>query len=224
MSNKYLDFREKYGTYILAPMVDQCDLPFRKLVRNYGVTLCYTQMFDSTRIISDPLYVTTEILNQSRGDGLCHSDRPLVVQIAGNDPATMLMACEKLLAVNPKEPLFDAIDINLGCPQERAKINHYGAYLLPRKEWNLVESIVKTLTTNLNIPIWCKIRLVPGDDTNYSLSIELAKRLEASGCSVLAVHGRFASSKKRRNGLADLNAIKAIRFVTDAQSILYTYF
>lgn len=32
-------------------------------------------------------------------------------------------------------------DLNLGCPQEAARDGHFGAYLLPQKDWPLVQDI-----------------------------------------------------------------------------------
>ena len=41
----------------------------------------------------------------------CPQDRPLVVQLCGNDPDYLLQAAKMV------EDECDAIDINLGCPQ-----------------------------------------------------------------------------------------------------------
>jgi tRNA-dihydrouridine synthase 1 len=45
---------------------------------------------------------------------------------------------------------------------------------------------VKKLHENLKIPVTCKMRILP----NKENTIELAKKIELSGCSVLTVHGR----------------------------------
>lgn len=99
----------------------------------------------------------------------------------------------------------DYIDFNLGCPQRIAKRGFYGAFLMD--DLKLVQKLVISAVENLSVPISCKIRLFP--DLNKTL--EYAKMLEASGCSLLAVHGRTREMKDTSAHRADWDAIKAVR-------------
>ena len=38
-------------------------------------------------------------------------------------------------------PLRSDTDVNLGCPQDIAREEHFGAYLLGKKDWPLVQGI-----------------------------------------------------------------------------------
>ena len=107
---------------VLAPMINQCDVPFRRLCASLGADVVYTQMLLAVDVVRD--------LKSSglRGIVAAHfssaGDRtPLVAQIAGDDPDVMAAAALAL------SPFCAAIDINLGCPQETAKSGHFGGWL-----------------------------------------------------------------------------------------------
>eukprot|EP00002_Diphylleia_rotans_P023387 TRINITY_DN4600_c0_g1_i4.p1 TRINITY_DN4600_c0_g1~~TRINITY_DN4600_c0_g1_i4.p1 ORF type:complete len:363 (+),score=47.38 TRINITY_DN4600_c0_g1_i4:89-1177(+) len=182
--------------FIMAPMIDQSELAFRMLCRKYTPNLiCYTPMFFSHLLAEDQTYYDQEVTT-------CPGDKPLIVQICGNDPDVMLRAAQKV------QHMCDAVDINLGCPLKHAKENLYGSYLLDRQYWPLVCKIVNMLSNGINIPVCCKIRLL----STVEETIEFAKLLESSGCHMLAVHGRTRLNQRRkRYGPADWDAIKRIK-------------
>jgi len=99
----------------------------------------------------------------------------------------------------------DAIDINFGCPQGIAKRGHYGAFLL--EELQLVRRIVRTLSQGLDIPLFCKIRIL---DT-WEATEQLVRAIEEEGCQLLAVHGRTKEQIKLNITPADWDTIKKIK-------------
>jgi len=197
-SKKHVSLFEQLGRpqYVLAPMVDQSFLPFRLLARRYGARLCYTPMINAGQLVRSALY-RREVLADLAGGT---ADRPLVAQVAGHEPAVLVQAAKLL------EPLVDAVDLNLGCPQGIARRGRYGAYLL--EEEDLVVEIVQTMSSQLLVPVTCKIRLFRGE---LDRTIRLCQRLQAAGCAMLTVHGRNRHQNKQTVGACDFGAIAQVK-------------
>lgn len=186
---------------VLAPMVNQCDIPFRRLCVAFGAKVVYTQMLLAADVVRDADTGLRETLGahfSPDGDGA-----PVVAQIAGDCPVAMANAARALA------PYCAAVDINLGCPQDAAKAGHYGAWLckcvperrpfpllgsakMPqcllcreRKDWPLVGRIVNAVAST-GVLCFCKVRL----QDSPGATMELAHLLQAAGCSLLAIHGR----------------------------------
>ncbi|CAE7277969.1 Dus1l [Symbiodinium pilosum] len=181
-------------------MVGGSELPFRMMTRRFGAQLCYTPMIYSGPFSKDADYRAAP----QNGFQTCPEDRPLVAHFCGNDPEVLLAASRHIA------DRVDAIDLNLGCPQRVAHAEHFGAYLLEKKDRGLVCSIVKRLSEALPIPVFCKIRLL--DELEETL--ELVRQLEASGASLIAVHARYRGTPThRRDGPAHLEQVRAIKRV-----------
>eukprot|EP01034_Spumella_vulgaris_P021403 gene21403-27433_t len=134
-------------------------------------------------------------------------DRPIVAHFSANNPQTFLAAAKHV------EGRCDAIDLNLGCPQRVAFSGHFGSYLLGDEDRELVLSVVKTLSSNVSVPVFVKIRLL----NTIEESITLCKQLVAAGAALIAVHGRYRvnlvgrDGPGARDGAAHLDQIKDIR-------------
>ena len=130
----------------------------------------------------------------------CAGDRPLIAQLCGNAPATVLAAARLL-----QDRGVDAIDLNLGCPQNIAKRGHYGAFLL--EEPATIVAIVRALSEGLTIPVTCKIRVLHTEAATLSLALAI----EAAGASLLTVHGRTRGNIKQGITAADWGIIAAVK-------------
>ena len=196
---------------IMAPMVNQSELAFRLLCRKIsGNRVCYSPMINSRQFVNSKKY-REEVFQTNE------MDRPLITQFCGNDPEILTQAGKFV------QDQCDGIDLNFGCPQKIAKRGHYGAFLLDDPD--LLEKIVKKMSSELKVPISCKIRLVPGGvqvrlfyfslkeifNIFLKATIDLCKRLEKAGCELLTVHGRYREQNKQLRGNADWDAIREIK-------------
>jgi tRNA-dihydrouridine synthase len=185
---------------VVAPMVDQSELPFRLLAKRYGADLAYTPMLHARMTVESPSYL-------DRAFTTCAAERPVVAQFCANDPAVLLAAARRV------QDRVDAVDINMGCPQGIAKRGQYGAFLLPVEPGTaaaktaLLVSLVSTLAAGLTVPVTCKIRLLP----TPAATLALVLALQDAGAAVIAIHGRQRGATKDRVGAADWAAIAAIK-------------
>ncbi|XP_054159661.1 tRNA-dihydrouridine(16/17) synthase [NAD(P)(+)]-like [Oppia nitens] len=192
-SNEFYCQTLKGCRHVMAPMVDQSELAFRLLGRlYYGIQCCYTPMINANSFINNIKY-RNQCLQTSP------EDRPLILQFCANNTEVLLKASK--LAVGH----CDAIDINLGCPQAIAKRGHYGAFLMD--EWHLIYDMISRISSELKVPITCKIRIF----ADLNKTIDFAKMLEKAGVSMICVHGRRREQKGPQTGLADWTYIKAIK-------------
>ncbi|CAG9462363.1 unnamed protein product, partial [Pedinophyceae sp. YPF-701] len=178
--------------YMVAPMVDASELPFRQLCRKHGATAAYSPMFHARLFAESAPYRAEQF-------STCEADRPLFVQFCANDPPTLVRAAKLV------EGQCDAVDLNLGCPQRIAKRGRYGAFLM--EDIDLVESLVRALHKEISTPVTVKIRCFP----DVRETIKYARRLEKAGAYLVAVHGRTREQKRAAEVAADWEQIRAVK-------------
>ncbi|OWZ21413.1 TRNA-dihydrouridine synthase [Phytophthora megakarya] len=171
----------------LSPMVRSGTLPLRLLSLRYGADLVYGEEIVDKRIIS-AVRVPNEVVNSvdfvsRNGDSVVFRTCPeeagkVVFQIGTADAVLALKAAEAVARD------VAAVDINMGCPKHFSVQGGMGAALLRKPE--VACDIMKTLRRNLNIPVSCKIRLLP----EIQDTVDAAKRLENAGAYAVGVHMR----------------------------------
>ena len=187
----------KSPKYIMAPMVCGSELPFRMMGRKYGCDVCYTPMASAKSVIE-----AFEQNGNLDGRLLFHKlDRPLIVQLCGNDPELIVKAVQIIESIGD---ICDGIDINLGCPQTVAEKCHFGAFLLDNPQ--IVRSMVTALCSKCTLPICAKIRIL----STFEETVAFCDMLVQSGISMLAIHGR-RREKQHHRGPADLDTIRRIK-------------
>jgi len=188
---------------ILAPMVDQSDLPYRLLCRKYGTNLCFTPMIHAKMFQERPIYRKKfwDTVN-----GTPKEDRPLIVQLCGSDRPSLLYTIKTIIE-SPGS--VDGIDLNCGCPQSIAKRGQYGAFLLEKENGNVIVELVKYLVKEVGdlIPISVKVRILP---SGVEESLKLYERIVGAGAHMLTIHGRTRLQKGTNTAHADWCAIKKV--------------
>ena len=222
------------GIY-LSPMVRGSELAFRVLAREYGnASLCYSPMLRDHDVISvatnpNKYVMSKEVIkidNAGRVDSieetaylLLHDVHPtddtenLVVQLCGSCPdklAQATLAVLDIYSTNNGRMLPFGIDLNLGCPQDCAQKQGFGAFLVENNSdvaiacisamRNAIDSYDYS-SNNTNKPMLsAKIRL----QDSVGATIEFVQKLQLAGCNFIAIHCR--NRKVKHDGDADWDA------------------
>lgn len=182
-----------YGDLILSPMAGFSDIPFRRICREFGMSMSYTEVISMDGVLWKN-QKTFKLLN------FLPRERPIIFQILGNDEDKIVEACRIIEQLGP-----DIIDVNMGCSVSDIAGKGAGAGLL--KDPAKIGRIFNKLTKVLHVPVTGKIRL--GWDNKSRNYLEIARILEENGASLIAVHGRTRS--QFFNGKADWHAITEVR-------------
>ena len=164
----------------LAPMAEVTDSSFRKICKEHGTGFTFTQMVSALGVIKNN-FETLRLFSFSR------SEKPIGVQILGNDPGIIGEAVKEISKMGP-----DLIDLNCGCPVDKVTSNNFGSALLDNPK--IIGMIVRRMVDSANgIPISIKIRL--GKDKTRISALETAKEVEDNGGSLIFVHARTRADK-----------------------------
>ena len=177
---------------ILAPMAGVTDFPFRKIVREFGDFLVFSEMVASQAMIRH-VQRTHKMI-----EGAC--DEYTAVQIVGADPCVMAQAAKISVDLGAK-----FIDINMGCPVRKIVQTESGSALM--KQVKLATMIMESVVNSVSVPVSVKIRL--GWDMEQKNAPEIAKIAENSGIKMISVHGRTRS--QLYSGKADWVAVKCVK-------------
>lgn len=177
----------------LAPMEDVSTGPFRRACRRFGADVVYTEFVHARTLVSG----TRESADKLE---LSPEERPVAVQLFGEDPDAFAAATDFLAGVRP-----DFIDVNIGCPVRKVVCRGAGAALL--KDLALTERIVRAVVARAEVPVTAKARI--GWDEGSINVLELARMLEANGVAALAVHARTRA--QGYGGRADWRWIAAVK-------------
>lgn len=188
IGNKELD-----KNVFLAPMAGVTDRAFRKICREYGCGLMYTEMISSKGLHYKDKKTSSLMKIEAE-------EQPTAVQIFGSDPEIMKETAEEA-------EQFGAflIDINMGCPAPKIVNNGDGSALM--KNLTLAGKVIESVAGAVNVPVTVKFR--KGWDDDSINAAELAHVAECSGAAAICIHGR--TRMQFYSGEADWDIIKEIK-------------
>lgn len=179
---------------VLAPMAGVTNPAFRRIAKELGIGLLYTEMVSDKGLGHHN--VRTRSMLKIEPD-----EHPVSLQLFGADVQTMVAAAMMI----DRETDADIIDINMGCPVPKVVKSDAGSKLMkdPDKAFEIVSRIVASVRK----PVTVKIR--SGWDHDDINAVAFAKRLEEAGISAIAVHARTRT--QMYSGKADWSVIKAVK-------------
>lgn len=165
----------KFGSRLVAaPMCGITLKPFRRIYKDYGAKLVFTQMV-SAKALTMRDKKSFKLLEFDE------SERPIGFQLFGHNPDDLAEGAAIAQDLGP-----DLIDLNMGCPANKIVNDGGGAALL--KEPTLVEKILSDMRRALKIPFTVKMRT--GWDKDHDQAITIAKIAEGCGVEAITLHAR----------------------------------
>lgn len=178
---------------LLAPMEDVSDPPFRRLCKEHGADLMFSEFISSEGLIRDAIKSKQKL-------DIFDYERPVGIQIFGGDEDAMALSAKIVEAVSP-----DLIDINFGCPVKKVVCKGAGAAVL--KDVDHMVRLTRAVIKSTNLPVTVKTRL-GWDDTMINID-EVAERLQDIGIQALSIHARTRAQLYK--GEADWSHIARIK-------------
>ena len=164
---------------VLAPLAGFTDAPFRRMCREGGADLVYTEMVSAAGLAhgSSP---TRHLMETMPGEG------SVACQIFGATESDVAHAAREVEAVRDR---FVELNLNAGCPMTKVTREGAGAKLVgdPAK----IGRLLKAMAENTSLPVTLKTRLGPhpGDVRIF----EILDAAEQAGAKGLTVHARYTS-------------------------------
>ncbi|MDD5354255.1 MAG: tRNA-dihydrouridine synthase [bacterium] len=162
----------------LAPMAGVTDSPFRRICREAGADVVYSEMISVTGLFhhspkTQRLFRFTD------------QEQPLIIQIFGAVPEHFAYAAKYITEqVQPA-----GLDINLGCPVKDVIKTGAGSYLM--KNLALAKEVLSAVRENTSLPVSIKTRTEVGRVT----VLDFLDAVKNVPLQALMVHGRSFSQK-----------------------------
>lgn len=179
---------------MLAPLAGYTDLPFRSMVKRFGVDLTISEMISSHALV----YNNAKTLKMIQKSPI---EQDYSVQISGSKEHIIAQAVEIL---NNQEGI-SVIDLNCGCPAPKVANHGNGSGLL--KDLNLLVKLANLIKQNAKTP-YTSLKLRIGFDKKIPL--EIAQALKDVQSDFVVIHGRTRADGYKKDRI-DYDSIAQIK-------------
>ena len=180
--------------YILAPMLNVSTSPYRRFCRKFQkIGLVSVPMQYTKKIEKNPKSIERELIK-------IEEERPISIQLIGSD-----LKAQKEAIIILESYDFDVLDINAGCPSQRAVKAKEGGYLM--KNLDHIKILIENAVKYSSKPVSLKIRT--GFEKPINIE-EMANIINNSGIEFLIIHARTVRSKFYDDSI-DLDTVKSLK-------------
>ncbi len=175
----------------VAPMMGRTDRHCRYFLRGFSARmLLYTEMIAAADLVQGDCARLLEFDPE---------EHPIALQLGGCDPQELAAAAQR-----GEQAGYDEINLNCGCPSDRATGGVFGAYLMQRPE--TVAACVAAMRAAVRVPVTVKMRIgvIEGrgraaieasrrfDDAERVALRRFVSVVRDAGCDAVIVHARKA--------------------------------
>ena len=161
----------------VAPMMDRTDRHFRAFLRRITRrTLLYTEMVTTGAVLHG---------DRERILGFSPEERPLALQLGGDDPGELAASAELAERLG-----YDEVNLNVGCPSDRVQKGRFGACLMAEPE--RVAEAVAAMRRAVGLPVTVKHRIGIDELDRYEDMRRFVETVAEAGCDRFSVHARKA--------------------------------
>jgi tRNA-dihydrouridine synthase A len=174
-----------------APMMGRTDRHCRYFFRGFSARmLLYTEMVPAADLVGGDCARLLEFDPE---------EHPVALQLGGCDPQELAAAARR-----GEQAGYDEINLNCGCPSDRATGGVFGAYLMQRPE--TVATCVAAMRAAVRVPVTVKMRIgvIEGrgraaaeasrrfDEAERAALYRFVDAVRDAGCDAVIVHARKA--------------------------------
>jgi tRNA-dihydrouridine synthase B len=181
------------GRVFLAPLCGVTNSAFRRLCKEQGASMVYSQMVSADGLERGG--EKTKALMRFEPD-----EHPFGIQLFGSEPESMGIAARIAAEGRP-----DLLDINFGCPVKKVVCRGKGAAVL--KDPARAAAITKACVDAVDIPVTVKVRI--GQDASTINIFDVVRALEDAGAAAVTIHGRTVA--QMFSGSADWDLIAEVK-------------